>query len=101
MKKLICSTFREGYGIDQIRRTMTVGSMSMSTRAGADRPTSARSRATPSTVSPATPCRKERSLSLFRHGTHGIFERKARWPRASASLAAVGELQHALYIAGG
>ena len=79
----------------------TVGSMSMSTRAGADRPTSARSRATPSTVSPATPCRKERSLSLFQHGTHGIFERKARWPRASASLAAVGELQHALYIAGG
>ena len=66
-----------------------------------DRPTSARSRATPSTVSPATPCRKERSLSLFQHGTHGIFERKARWPRASASLAAVGELQHALYIAGG
>ena len=27
MKKLICSTFREGYGIDQIRRTMTVGEL--------------------------------------------------------------------------
>lgn len=27
MKKLICSTFREGYGIDQIRRTMTAGEL--------------------------------------------------------------------------
>ena len=50
---------------------------------------------------PCDPVPEGRSLSLFQHGTHGIFERKARWPRASASLAAVGELQHALYIAGG
>lgn len=27
MKKLIYQTFREGYGIDQIRRTMTVGEL--------------------------------------------------------------------------
>lgn len=27
MKKLIYSTFREGYGTNQIRRTMTVGEM--------------------------------------------------------------------------
>lgn len=27
MEKLIYSTFREGYGIDQIRRTMTVGEL--------------------------------------------------------------------------
>lgn len=27
MKKLICSTFREGYGIDKIRRTMTAGEL--------------------------------------------------------------------------
>lgn len=27
MKKLIYSTFREGYGTDQIRRTMTVGEL--------------------------------------------------------------------------
>lgn len=27
MKKLIFNTFREGYGIDQIRRTMTVGEL--------------------------------------------------------------------------
>lgn len=27
MGKLIYSTFREGYGIDQIRRTMTVGEL--------------------------------------------------------------------------
>lgn len=71
------------------------------TRAGADRPISARSRATPLTESPATTCRRERSLSLFRIGTRGIFERKARRPHASPSLTAVGELQHALCIVGG
>lgn len=27
MKKLTYSTFREGYGIDQVRRTMTVGEL--------------------------------------------------------------------------
>ena len=27
MKKLIYSTFREGYGTDQIRKTMTVGEL--------------------------------------------------------------------------
>lgn len=27
MKKLLFQTFREGYGIDQIRRTMTVGEL--------------------------------------------------------------------------
>lgn len=27
MEKLIYSTFREGYGIDQIRKTMTVGEL--------------------------------------------------------------------------
>ena len=27
MEKLIYSTFREGYGIDQVRRTMTVGEL--------------------------------------------------------------------------
>lgn len=27
MEKLIYNTFREGYGIDQIRRTMTVGEL--------------------------------------------------------------------------
>lgn len=27
MKSLICSTFREGYGPDQVRRTMTVGEL--------------------------------------------------------------------------
>lgn len=27
MEKLIYSTFREGYGTDQIRRTMTVGEL--------------------------------------------------------------------------
>lgn len=27
MEKLIYQTFREGYGIDQIRRTMTVGEL--------------------------------------------------------------------------
>ena len=78
----------------------TVGSMSMSTRAGADRQTSARSMATPLTASPATLFRRERSLSSFRSGIHGIFERKAQRPRASTSLAAVGELQHALCVAG-
>ena len=62
----------EHRGRDSWGRPATVGSMSMSTRAGADRPTSARSRATPSTASPATPCRRGRSLSLFQHGTHGI-----------------------------
>lgn len=31
-------------------------------------------RATPLTASPATPCWRERSLSLFRSGTHGIFK---------------------------
>ena len=78
-----------------------VGSMSMSTRAGADLQTSARSRATPLTASPATLFQRERSLSSFRSGIHGIFERKAQRPRASTSLAAVGELQHALCIVGG
>lgn len=52
-------------------------------------------------ASPATPCLRERSLSLFQHGTHGIFERKARRPRASTSPAAVGELQHHLCGVGG
>lgn len=27
MEKLIYNTFREGYGVDQIRRTMTVGEL--------------------------------------------------------------------------
>lgn len=27
MKKLLIQTFREGYGIDQIRKTMTVGEL--------------------------------------------------------------------------
>lgn len=27
MKKLIYQTFREGYGIDQIRKTMTIGEL--------------------------------------------------------------------------
>lgn len=27
MKRLIYSTFREGYGIDQVRKTMTVGEL--------------------------------------------------------------------------
>lgn len=27
MEKLIYSTFREGYGIDQIKKTMTVGEL--------------------------------------------------------------------------
>lgn len=27
MEKLIYNTFREGYGIDQIRRTMTIGEL--------------------------------------------------------------------------
>lgn len=50
---------------------------------------------------PCDPCRGRPSSSLFRSGTHGIFERKAQRPRASTSLAAVGELQHALCIVGG
>lgn len=50
---------------------------------------------------PWTLFRRERSLSLFQHGTHGIFERKAQRPRASTSLAAVGELQHHLCGVGG
>lgn len=50
---------------------------------------------------PCDPGRRERSLSSFRSGTHGIFERKAQRPRASTSLAAVGELQHHLCGVGG
>ena len=55
----------------------TVGSMLMSTRAGADRQTSTRSRATPMRANHATQYRKEQSLSLFPSVIHGLFERNA------------------------